>query len=228
MPSAEALAAGQGTAQPVPDAQPLPAPEPQPAPETGDAAPAPEPMIASPGTAAVPQSEPASVAPAPQPVPDAATPDAETTASAPAAEPSAEIIAAAPAPEPAPLDQPDAAAIGPTPQPLAPTAAAPAAEATDAEPAETLDQASDGAIRVWLSSAKTESGAATYWQNLQQAFPDLLGSLQPTIKRVDLGGDLGVWFRVLGGPLQSRASADELCRELIARSPQESCMVVLN
>jgi len=194
VPTANALAAGQSTAQPAPEATaPAPAaplaasPDAQPSTETAPA----EPLIASPATApsATASTQPLVASPGTAPTGEAAPATTEATA------------------------------------PEAPTEAS-----TDqaAVPVPTLNEPSDGVIRVWLSSAKTESSAATYWQNLQQTFPDLLGSLQPTIRRVDLGGDLGIWFRVLGGPLQNRASADQLCRELLSRSSQESCMVVVN
>jgi hypothetical protein len=81
---------------------------------------------------------------------------------------------------------------------------------------------------VWLSSTRTEEEALQKWQAFQAAFPDLFGRLQVLIKRVDLGAESGVWYRVFGGPLPDRGIAENICTELVSRSPDDSCMVVVN
>jgi hypothetical protein len=97
------------------------------------------------------------------------------------------------------------------------------------QPSATAPATSGGpAVRVWLSSTRTEEEARTKWQGFQATFPDLFGRLQVLIKRVDLGDESGVWYRVFGGPLPDRDSAQSLCHELMSRSPGDSCMVVVN
>ena len=67
-----------------------------------------------------------------------------------------------------------------------------------------------------LSSVRRTGQAAAEWQRLQRAYPKLLGGLEMTVARIDLGAGRGVWFRVQGGPLE-RAEARARCTEFTRR-----------
>jgi hypothetical protein len=95
----------------------------------------------------------------------------------------------------------------PTPPAAAPTAVA-------APPAELA--AVDEGYQVHLASVRRSGQAPDEWRRLQQAYPALLGGLDLTVARVDLGAARGVWFRVQGGPL-ARAEARRRCGEFTQR-----------
>ncbi len=142
----------------------------------------------------------------------------ETTSSAlpeaPAVElPGAEGTSAEAAAEAAPV--PDATPAAGETTAAAPVEAAPAATQTAAIPAD--------AYRIQLAALKSEAAASEAWTKLQKQYPDLLTSLQPIIEKVDLGAS-GVFYRIQGGPLDSRNLAQDLCGKLNQRGQQ--CIVV--
>ena len=69
---------------------------------------------------------------------------------------------------------------------------------------------------VHLSSVRRTGEAPDEWRRLQQTYPVLLGGLDLTVARIDLGTARGVWFRVLGGVLK-RAEARRRCGEFTRR-----------
>jgi hypothetical protein len=83
--------------------------------------------------------------------------------------------------------------------------------------------------RVWITELITdeEAEAASEWQRLLQAYPDLLGQTAPLLRRVDLGA-AGVRYRVLAGPFGDRDTAAALCSAIQGRADDEHCMVVVN
>ena len=68
-----------------------------------------------------------------------------------------------------------------------------------------------------LASFRTEPSALDEWDRLRRRHPDLLGGLQPSLRRVDLGAEKGVWLRLLAGPLADTGALDALCDRLRAR-----------
>ena len=48
---------------------------------------------------------------------------------------------------------------------------------------------------------------------MQQKYAGVLGNHSPSVRKVDLG-DKGVWFRLLVGPMETKADADQLCEQL--------------
>ena len=68
-----------------------------------------------------------------------------------------------------------------------------------------------------LASFRTEPSALDEWDRLRRRHPDLLGGLQPSLRRVDLGAEKGVWLRLLAGPLAATGALDALCDRLRAR-----------
>jgi cell division septation protein DedD len=83
--------------------------------------------------------------------------------------------------------------------------------------------AGSGPFRVQVAATKDDVSAQHEWLRLQQAHPDLLGGLQPTLIKADLG-DRGIFYRILAGPVADKAAADKLCGQLKAVSI--GCIVV--
>lgn len=82
--------------------------------------------------------------------------------------------------------------------------------------------------RIWLTSLASAESADQSWRSLVETYPDLLGGLDVTIRKVDLGVDKGVWYRVMAGPFENRQSAKAVCEEFHRRAPGENCMAVVN
>jgi cell division septation protein DedD len=115
--------------------------------------------------------------------------------------------------------------VGPAPKPLDVTAAGAPEEPVHQAIPEDITAATESAeaFAVHLASFRTEDRARRGWRDLQQAFPELLGTARLTLERTDLG-ESGVYQRVLGGPFGERAAAEQLCGALKARA--QYCRVV--
>lgn len=199
-----------------------------PPPEEPLAPPPPPPVEEEPATAALtppppPQETPDEVIPDDAPAdadaaaaPDDPAPDATATQSA-----TTEHAAADAVPQAAPTTTVEAAPAAPAEVPASEPTDAAAAEAP-AEPAPQV-AAATGAFRVQLAAVKEEASARNEWQRLQKVHAELLGSLEPTIQRADLGAQ-GIFYRIQGGPLPSRDAADALCAQL--KKKNQACLVV--
>lgn len=145
-----------------------------------------------------------------EPLPPPAPPEPDVSASpAPAAAPSTQ---AAPASEPETKPAPPA-----TPEP----ASAPAIAAAPPAPAPPVATAG---YLVQLAAFRKASAADIAWGRLSKSHRDLLGLLAPSVQRVDLGADKGVFYRLRAGPLGDVAAARSLCAKLKAR--KLDCLVV--
>jgi hypothetical protein len=133
-----------------------------------------------------PPSAPAVVVPLPQPLP---LPAASETASAGATQ------------------------IVPPVLPQAPPSGVAAPSAQQAARVPALEP---GGYRIQLAATKSEDEARREWQRLQRANTDVLGPLQLTVVRADLGPEKGVFFRIQAGPL-NEASARQACDTLKGR-----------
>jgi len=69
---------------------------------------------------------------------------------------------------------------------------------------------------VHIASYRSEADAQKGWAQLRRAYPQL-GPLQPEVSRVNLGAQKGVFYRLLAGPLSTRADAERMCSELKAK-----------
>jgi len=98
---------------------------------------------------------------------------------------------------------------------------APAAAAPAAAPAAT--GATAGPARVQLMAAQSPEAAALEAKKFATRFPDLLGNLKNEVERFDNPNDGKTHFRVLFGPLGSRADAIKLCESLKAQ--KQNCLV---
>lgn len=148
--------------------------------------------------------EPVAEAPPPPPAQDTAHPPAPAAAPAP-------TVAAAPAPAPV-------AAAAPPPPPVPKPAPAPAAAA---EPPPV--KAEGKGYRLQLGAVRTPEGAKQEWERLKREHRDLLGALDFSAPRVDLGGR-GVFYRIQAGPVANAATAERDCTELKRRGVR--CILV--
>ncbi len=85
--------------------------------------------------------------------------------------------------------------------------------------------AKPGASKVYvqLLASRSQSDALGAWKQLQTRNGDLLGGLDSSIARADLG-DRGVFYRLRAGPIDSEARAKSLCSALAGR--KVSCLIV--
>lgn len=144
-------------------------------------------------------------------------PPPETPVARPAA-PAAVVPLPQPSPVPAATETAPAIVVPPIVPPVLPPIAAPAPQQAARVP--TLEP---GSYRIQLAATKGEDEARREWQRLQRANTDVLGPLQLTIVRADLGPEKGVFFRIQAGPL-NEASARQACDALKAR--KLGCLLV--
>jgi len=65
-----------------------------------------------------------------------------------------------------------------------------------------------------LASFRSEASARTAWQDALGRNKAALGSLKPIIRRVDLGAERGVFYRLMTGPFNALADAEAVCIQL--------------
>lgn len=92
------------------------------------------------------------------------------------------------------------------------------------ETPEAAAKAGAGGYAVHLASFRTRDAAKREWKRLGAAYGKLLGGLEASFPRVDLGAEKGVYYRLLAGPLADAAQARELCRAL--RRHKVECRIV--
>lgn len=106
--------------------------------------------------------------------------------------------------------RPVPAAVRPAPVPAAPRAAT-------VPPSNSGIRASGGSpFAVHLASYRSPSNAERGWRQLVKSNGDVLGDLQPNVRRVDLG-ERGIFYRLQAMPVSDRQSAESLCRQLRGR-----------
>lgn len=116
-----------------------------------------------------------------------------------------------PAPQPA---EPESESMAPAPeQPPAAPAPAKAAAASAA-----------GGYKVQLAAVRERGAVDSEWSRLSRRHSDLLGALELSVMRADLGPAKGVFFRLRAGPIADEAEAKALCKALSER--KVGCLVV--
>jgi hypothetical protein len=65
-----------------------------------------------------------------------------------------------------------------------------------------------------LASFRSEESAKRAWAEANANNKATLASLKPIIKRVDLGPDKGIFYRLMTGPFKSLADAESVCIQL--------------
>ncbi|WP_152426870.1 SPOR domain-containing protein [Paramagnetospirillum caucaseum] len=71
-----------------------------------------------------------------------------------------------------------------------------------------------------LGSAKTEAEARDTWARIKAKFPEELGGIEATFPRIEQG-ERGTRWRIVAGPMKSRADATKLCKVL--KLHRQSC-----
>ncbi len=92
-----------------------------------------------------------------------------------------------------------------------------------APPPAATEVATTPAYQVHLASFRQRETAESEWRRLLKAHGDLLADLIPTVRRVDLGSDKGIYYRLHAGPLADAEAAESLCRKLAKH--QVRCLV---
>ena len=141
----------------------------------------------------------------------------------------APVEKAAPTPPPVPASAPKvvektappAAEIPPPPKVAAKKVVAPAKKTTKAT---TKTTAPSGAYLVQLASFRSKAKADAAWAQYSKTHGDLLRGLKPLVRRVDLGAEKGIYYRLRAGPLGGAVEARALCAKLKAR--KLGCLVV--
>jgi uncharacterized protein len=117
----------------------------------------------------------------------------------------------------------------PTAQAAPPAQTAPPTQSAAATPATaTAKPAADppGRFVLQLASLPSQDEAERAGAALKTRYAELLGKLDLTIHRVDLGGSKGVWYRVFAGPLAGHDEAVHLCERLRAAAKPADCFVL--
>jgi hypothetical protein len=71
--------------------------------------------------------------------------------------------------------------------------------------------------RIQLAAYRSADEATAGWRKLTAAASDLIGDFAPVVRRVDLGPDKGIYFRLQTGGFADRQAARALCGDLLAR-----------
>ncbi len=135
----------------------------------------------------------------------------------------------APAPTPVETAAPPAAEIPPPPK-VAVEKAIETAKKTTKAPVKTTTKTTtkkttpSGAYLVQLASFRSKAKADAAWAKYSKTHGDLLRGLRPLVRRVDLGADKGIYYRLRAGPLGDAVEARALCAKLKAR--KLGCLVV--
>ncbi len=216
IPDQDKLVYDQGRGQPHVEKL-LPPPEtplPRPAPAE------PEPATALPTGASSPPPIVAAEASPPQPVAGTIAPAAATPSTA-ASSAAATAMLAAPSTVPAavPAATTPPAATAPVVKPAATATPAPA----PAKPPAKVALATTGGYRLQVGAMRSDDIAKREWERIKAANKDILGSLNATWPRVDLGVK-GVFYRIQTSAIADGATADRLCNELKQRNV--GCIIV--
>ena len=70
-----------------------------------------------------------------------------------------------------------------------------------------------GSYMVQVSAQKSEAEAQSSYRALQQKYPAVLGSREPTVSRAELG-QAGTWYRVQVGAFSTSEQATAFCNSL--------------
>ena len=69
-------------------------------------------------------------------------------------------------------------------------------------------------ITVHLASYRSVQRASRGWEEVRKANAEILGQFDYGLVRVDLGAGMGVFYRLLAGPVPSEREARQVCSSL--------------
>ena len=168
-----------------------------------------------------------------QPLPPPAGPEGAKMKPAPQGEAVAEQATIPPeVPPEATPDLPAKPEPRPEPPPAAPSRVPTPAEVLAAKPprappapVETKKpEPKKAGYKVQLAAIRSPQLAQQEWKRLRSKHTDLLGRLELSVSRADLGPSKGVFFRLRAGPLPDETAARALCAKLAQR--KVGCLVV--
>jgi len=84
-------------------------------------------------------------------------------------------------------------------------------------------QATKGNVFIQLGSLKSHDLAESEWERLSKKHKDIFGDLKPTIQKVDLGEEQGIYYRLRTGPFNTHEKAALVCASLKERKVE--CLV---
>ena len=215
--------------EPALEGQPSAGPDAVTSPDAGTAPTAPSPTPPAPwppvSDARPPPAPPTPLAAPSETAPPQTTPEVAAAPSPPRA-PTAQQPETKPAPTTAAPTAPTAAPSAPPPPPaaLSQEAQRKAAEVATRTPAPAARTSSGRIYQVQLAAVRARDRAEQEWARLRNGHKDLLGTLQLSVVRADLGAGKGVFYRLRVGPLKSEAVARDLCGKLAER--KVPCLVV--
>lgn len=155
--------------------------------------------------------------------PESLLPPLETPLEPPSRRAPSAPEAAVPAPQ-AKVPTPDevVAATPPTPPPAAPKPLSePRTALSAAAPAKA---AAAKGYEIQLAAVRSLGRAKDEWERLRKTHPDLLGALELSVTKADLGPKKGVFYRLRAGPIGDEKGARALCARLVKR--RVGCLVV--
>ena len=172
-----------------------------------------------------------------QPLPPPARPEAAKMQPAPDAAPAPEEAAAVAPPEAAPESMPETKPEAkpeakPTSPPAAPSPVPTPEEVLAAKPPQAAPAPAEikkpGQIKadykIQLAAIRSQQLAQQEWKRLRSKHTDLLGRLELSVSRADLGPSKGIFFRLRAGPISDETAARALCAKLAQR--KVGCLVV--
>lgn len=65
-----------------------------------------------------------------------------------------------------------------------------------------------------MASFRSEASAMRGWEEVLARNSDILGDLQPIVRRIDLGPDQGIFYRLMAGTFESVSAAEAACIQL--------------
>ena len=162
-----------------------------------------------------------------QPLPPPTKPEAAKLQPAPDAAPAPEEAAAAPEAEPEakPEPRPEPPPAAPSPVPTLAEVLAATPPPAPPPPAEIKKpETKKAGYKVQLAAIRSPQMAQQEWKRLRSKNTDLLGRLELSVSRADLGPSKGIFFRLRAGPLPDETAARALCAKLAQR--KVGCLVV--
>lgn len=94
------------------------------------------------------------------------------------------------------------------------TASPMAPATTEMEKAEIVAVAPSANLGLHLASYRSQKAAQDGWTQISKKYSAQLNGLNSNIRRVELGGGKGTFYRLLAGPVQTRDQAARLCQQL--------------
>lgn len=77
---------------------------------------------------------------------------------------------------------------------------------------------------VQLAASRSEELIERDWSAAKRAHPDLLGELEGSIERAEIGEEKTVWYRLRVGPFATKSQAEGLCERLGERGVNVGCL----